>query len=88
MVSDHPEDIAEYWRARAAALEDELDSLKELVWALAESLPAETAASLVWGLSRGVQILPSGKADAAPGSSDIRIELERIWKSLAARRRN
>lgn len=88
MVEKPQDRPIEYWRARAEALEDELDVLKEFVWALAASLPADKAVAVLQGLSRGVQILPASEEATQPMASDVKTELKRIWESLAARRRD
>ena len=72
----------EYWRARADALEDELDALRELVCALSRSLPVEKAAAIAAALGSGALLLPAGEEARSPLPSDVKTEIERVWDSL------
>ena len=71
----------EYWRARAEALEHEVGLLHELVWALADGLPAGRIAGIIEAVRSSALVLPGGEVPP-PAPSDVRTELQRIWDTL------
>jgi hypothetical protein len=80
---ERPKDpLLEYWRARAEALEDEIDLLRELVWRVSGDLPPARVVTTLEGVSSSARVLPAGVEAAAPVASDVKTELERVWHSL------
>lgn len=82
MVERPESHSVEYWRARAEALEQEINVLRELVWALAHRLPAGKMAGIIESMTSSALVLPEGGEAPSPAPSDVRTELQRIWDTL------